>query len=271
MELDKIRNLIYKETGMLFEDKKNYYISARVKHRMIETGSKSFDEYYQTLMFEPQREELQKFIEEITINETYFFRDFPQLQGFAENVLPVYLEKKRKAGDFTLRIWSAACSTGEEAYTLSIILQEMIPDFQRWKVEIKATDIDRNVLAHAKEGIYGERSMKDTPDIYRTKYFTQDGLHWQANKKLKEIIKFEQINFVDRMVMRTMRGYDFVLCRNVLIYFDDDSRRKVVNSLYDSLVPGGHLFLGHSESIGRITAAFEFLNLEGFLCYRRPL
>jgi chemotaxis protein methyltransferase CheR len=270
-DFGKLRALIYKETGMLFEDKKDYYISARVQQRMEETGSKTFNEYYHSLLFSNPRDELQRFIEAITINETYFFRDFPQLQGFAEKALPFCIEKKKEAKDYKLRIWSAACSTGEEAYTLSIILQEMIDDYSKFKVEIKATDVDRKVLDHAAKGLYGERSMKDTPAAYREKHFIQQGDQWRVLSHAKDPIEFLQLNFVDRSAMRNMRGFDFVFCRNVLIYFDDDSRKKVVNALYDSLVPGGYLFLGHSESIGRITAAFELQKVDGFLCYRRPL
>ena len=271
LDCNKLRALIYKETGMLFEDKKDYYISARVQQRMEKTGSKSFNEYYHTLLFSNPRDELQRFIEAITINETYFFRDFPQLQGFAEKVLPPYLERKKTARDLKLKIWSAACSTGEEAYTLSIIFQEMIDDYSKWNTEILATDVDRNVLDHASKGLYGERSMKDTPLPYKQKYFLRQDDEWQVLKHTKDPIKFLQLNFIDRLAMRSIQGLDFVFCRNVLIYFDDDSRKKVINSLYDSLNPGGYLFLGHSESIGRITAAFELQNVGGFLCYRRPL
>ncbi|MGZ3634311.1 MAG: CheR family methyltransferase [Parachlamydiaceae bacterium] len=270
-DLEKVRSLIYKETGMLFEPKKDYYIATRLQQRMDELGFKKFEEYYQSLIFDNQRQELQKFIEAITINETYFFRDFPQLQGFAEKVLPPYLEKKRKSYDSNLKIWSAACSTGEEPYTLSIILQEMIDDYSKWNVELKATDIDRNVLDWAKKGLYSERSMKETPLPYRPKYFLKKEDQWQVLQRTGSPIRFSQLNFVDRSAMRQMRGFDFVFCRNVLIYFDEESRKKVVNSLYDSLVPGGYLFLGHSESIGRISAAFELQNVDGFLCYRRPL
>jgi chemotaxis protein methyltransferase CheR len=270
-EMDKIRTLIYKETGMLFEDKKDYYLKVRLKQRMETIGCNSFDEYYRNLVFNPIKDELQIFLEAVTINETYFFRDFPQLQGFAEKVCPEYLETKKKRNDNQLKIWSAACSTGEEPYTLSIILQEIITDYAKWKLELHATDIDRNVLNHALKGVYGQRSMKETPLPYRQRYFRQNGEEWEINKTTRDSIRFSQMNFVDRLKMRSMRGFDFVFCRNVLIYFDEDSCKKVVNSLYDSLVPGGYLFLGHSESIGRITAAFELQNVGGFLCYRRPL
>ncbi|MEO5971499.1 MAG: CheR family methyltransferase, partial [Bdellovibrionia bacterium] len=158
-----------------------------------------------------------------------------------------------------------------EAYTLSIILKEMIHDYKRWNLDIQATDVNRDVLEHAKKGFYSERSIKETPVPYRDKYFIQQGVQWKIQNHSEESIKFFQLNFVDRQAMRNMRGFDFIFCRNVLIYFDEESRKQVVNSLYDSLMPGGYLFLGHSESIGRITAAFELQNFNGFLCYRRPL
>ncbi|MBF0315463.1 MAG: protein-glutamate O-methyltransferase CheR [Oligoflexia bacterium] len=256
---------------MLFEEKKDYYLINRLQQRMSELGIISFNEYYKTLIFEDRSKELQSFIESITINETYFFRDFPQLQGFAEKVLPAYLEQKRKKFNSVLKVWSAACSTGEEAYTLSIILQEMIEDYAHWSVSVEATDIDRNVIGHAEKGIYSERSMKDTPEAYRKKYFVPMGEEWQVSKLKKHPIDFKTLNFTDKEAMKKMRNFDVIFCRNVLIYFDDQSRKSVVNLLYDSLIPGGHLFLGHSENIGRITAAFELQTLGGFICYRRPL
>jgi chemotaxis protein methyltransferase CheR len=271
LTLEKIRSLLYKETGMLFEVKKNYYLMTRIKERMESTQCKTVAEYYQNLIFDVQGEELQKFIEAITIKETYLFRDFPQLQGFAEKVLPPYLERKKKSGDSKLKIWSAACSTGEEPYTLSIILKEMIDDYEKWDLDIQATDVDRNVLDHAKKGRYSARAIKETPITYQQKYFNHEGNEWQVLNPIKTPIKFSQLNFINRPLMVNMRGFDFVFCRNVLIYFSEESRKQVISSLYDSLVPGGYLFLGHSESIGRITAAFELQNFNGFLCYRRPL
>lgn len=269
-DLEKVRSLIYKETGMLFEENKNYYLTSRIKQRMAHVQASNFRDYYRQLIFEDRQGEIKSFIEAITINETYFFRDFPQLQGFAENVLPIYTKKKNEKLDFSLKIWSAACSTGEEPYTLSIILQEMIENSQKWTLRIDATDIDRKVLAAAKDGLYGERSMKDTPLIYRQKYFQQVSEGWQVNSQASKLVQFKELNLIDRAEMRKMKGYDFVFCRNVLIYFDDESRKKVVAALYDALLPGGYLFLGHSESVDRITAAFTLERVGNFLCYKKP-
>ena len=267
-ELDKVRNLIYKESGMLFPTKKNYFIANRIGQRIKSVNAKDFREYYHRLLVDS--DEMQNFLEELTVNETYFFRDFPQLQGFAEILLPKYLGKKRQVNDYLLRLWSAACSTGEEPYTLAIILREMIEDFDRWNIQIDATDIDRRVLRHAKIGLYSDRSMKDTPIPYRNKYFKRTPDGWQILPVIAEMVNFEQLNLIDRMAMRRRRNFDFIFCRNVLIYFDDTSRKRVVMALYDALVPGGYLFLGHAESVGRITAAFHLERLGDFWCYKRP-
>ena len=270
LQLDKIRELIYKETGILYETKKDYAMKSRLERRMEATCVRSFSEYYNKLSSDNKRDELQSLIEELTVNETYFFRDFPQLQGFAEKALPLIVEEKKAKYDFSLKIWSAACSTGEEPYTLSIIVQEMIEDYENWDVSILATDIDRQVLHMARKGEYGQRSMKNTPLPYREKYFEYRGNYWRVLPHTAAPVRFELLNLVDRQAMRRQRGYDIIFCRNVLIYFNDLSRRKVVNSFYDALYPGGFLFLGSSESVGRITAAFELIKLNGFLCYRKP-
>ncbi len=270
VQLDQVRELIYKETGILYETKKDYALKGRLERRMKETGARSFREYFKMLHRGAGDDELQNLIEELTVNETYFFRDFPQLQGFAEKALPLLLEEKRTRHEDTLKIWSAACSTGEEPYTLSIIVQEMVDDYENWDVSILATDIDRQVLRIARKGEYGRRSMKDTPLPYRKKYFENCGNYWRVLPHTREPVRFELLNLIDRRAMRRKRGYDFIFCRNVLIYFNDLSRKKVVNSFYDSLNPGGFLFLGSSESVGRITAAFELTRMDGFLFYRKP-
>ncbi len=269
LQLDQIRDLIYRETGILYETKKDYAMKARLEKRMEATGAGSFRAYYRMLQ-DSKSGELQNLIEELTVNETYFFRDFPQLQGFAELALPRVLDEKRQRGDFILKIWSAACSTGEEPYTLSIIIQEMIEDYASWEASILATDIDRQVLRFAKKGVYGRRSMKNTPLPYRKRYFERLGDSWRVLPHTVEPVRFELLNLMDRRRMRQQRGFDFIFCRNVLIYFNDVSRKKVVNCFYDSLNPGGFLFLGSSESVGRITAAFELTKIEDHIFYRKP-
>jgi len=268
--VDKIRALIYKETGMFVESNKDYLIKTRLENRMSALKCGTFQEYYHLLLFGGNGE-IDNFIEEMTINETYFFRDFPQLQGFADIVLPDYLEGKRQRGARSLRTWSAACSNGCEPYTLAIMLREVIDDFQDWELRIDANDIDRKVLQHARIGLYDERQVKDIPAVYKAKYFIETAHGWKILPTAARHVEFEHMNLIDHASMRRKRDFDFIFCRNVLIYFDDDSRKRVVNMFYDALAPGGYLFLGSSESVGRISAAFTLERKAGFLSYRKPL
>jgi len=268
LHLDLIRELIYKETGILYEAKKDYALKSRIERRIKASNTKNFREYQQLLR--TNGDELQNLIEELTINETYFFRDTNQLKGFQEKALPLILDEKRKSNNYSLKIWSAACSTGEEPYTLSMIVHEAIKDISKWRIEILATDIDRKVLSIAKKAEYGNRSVKSTPENFKKKFFIQSQNYWRVKPEITKIVKFEHLNLMDRRAMRSRRGFDFIFCRNVLIYFDDSARRKVVNNFYDALNPGGFLFLGSSESVGRITASFELLKINDFLFYRKP-
>ena len=266
-----LRDLVYERTGLMFEEKKSAFVAARVGRRAAAVGCSSARDYYRHLRYEDgQGKEFQAFVEQMTTNETYFFRDYPQLECFANEALPRAAEAKRRAGDYTLSVWSAACSTGDEAYTLAIILDACLDDVARWKIRLFASDIDTEVLAVARAGVYGERNLKDVPGVYRDKYFTHGPGGYRVIDRVRNMVAFEQLNFMDRDGMRRQRGFDFVLCRNALIYFDDASRRQVLGHFYDALVPGGFVFLGHSESVGRISSAFEPVSLGGGVVYRRP-
>jgi len=267
----KLRDLIYKKTGLFFEEKKIYFVKKRVNKRMEEGGFNDFSTYYKFLLFDSNKEdELQKLIELLTTNETYFFREFEQLQSFAEHCLPEVCEKKEKNKDYNLRIWSAGCSTGEEPYTLSIILLEMLDNPYLWKKEIIATDIDTMALEKAKRGVYGYRSIKNVPEDYFAKYFVNNGDEYRIKLTAKSIVKFAKINLYDDNEIRKLKNFDFIFCRNVLIYFNDISRKKVVNYFYEALNPGGYIFLGHSESMSRISSAFRIKRKGGFIVYQKP-
>lgn len=256
---------------MMFDERKIAFMDARVTKRMPAVQCTNPRDYYRHLRYcDPQRSELQAFTELLTTNETYFFRDFPQLQGFANEVLPRVAAKKRASKDYTLNIWSAACSTGDEAYTLAIILHACLDDFKQWDIGLYATDIDTEVLTTARRGIYSERAMKDVPPPYLKRYFTPVADEYVLNPEIRSMVKLAQVNMVDRQAMRKYQGMDVIFCRNALIYFDDRSRRQVLNSFYDSLLPGGFIFLGHSESVGRISAAFEPVKFGNTIVYQKP-
>lgn len=268
-EFNTLSDLIYRKIGIRFELKKIYFVSKRVEKRIEALSLETPMEYIRYLRFSDRDGmEFQALINLLTVNETYFFRDYPQIQSFAEHSLPEVIERKIAQGDNTLRIWSAGCSTGEEPYTLAIILQEMFEDLSEWKVEILASDIDERVLALSKAGIYDKRSVKEMPEVYLRKYFRpgKPGTY-HLSSKIKSMVSFEHLNFFDRLDMRKRKCFDFVFCRNVLIYFDDSSRRQVVDHFYIALNKGGYIFLGSSESVGRITTAFKLKRSGDFLAY----
>ena len=274
----KFQKLIYDQTGLHFDERKQYFFVRRLEHRLEVAGSTNPQDYYQMLRYGNNGAvaELQALVESLTTNETYFFREYPQLQSFADVILPEVLERKRRQSDYVLRLWSAGCSTGEEPYTLAIILREVIEDFDRWQIYITATDINRAVLQAAEDALYGERSLKDVPTAYREKYFQLEHpstyaaeRQYQLQPAVRRMVKFRPANLMDLSVARGLGGQDFIFCRNVLIYFDEASTRQVVGGFYDALRPGGYIFLGHSESMGRITSAFQMVRRGDVLVYMK--
>jgi chemotaxis protein methyltransferase CheR len=265
---EKLTQQIYLRLGLHFEEKKNYFLEKRVERRMEALGLDDPQEYVFRLCFaDPEGKEMQALANLITTNETYMFREYEQLEAFANCCLPEVLSAKQSRGEQRLRIWSAGCSSGEEPYTLAMILQEVFPQCQYWNCEIVATDIDENMLAHAAKARYWRRSVRDVPPDYLEKYFIQQDESFLVRPKTASLVKFAHLNLHDRMEMRTMRNFDFIFCRNVLIYFDDRSRKSAVDHFYNALHHGGYVFLGHSESVGRISTAFKLKRMEGHLVY----
>jgi chemotaxis protein methyltransferase CheR len=263
-------DLIYKKTGLWFEPSKRYFVDKRIEERIEGLGLESFKEYYQLLKFSNDDLEMQKLINRLTVNETYFFRDFPQLQSFAEGVLPEVVKIKENEGNKKIRFWSAGCSTGEEPYTMAIIFLEMLPNPEEWTIEILATDINTQVLNAARKGGYSSRSVKDVPPEYLERYFVERLDTYYIKKKIKDMVQFKTLNLVDGQAMLEQDQLDFIFCRNVLIYFNPESRAKVVNCFYHSLKSRGVIYLGHSESISRITNLFKIKRIGGNTVYCKP-
>ena len=269
-QFQSLSQLIYQKLGLHFDDKKIYFLKTRVAKRMTALGLTNPREYMFKLSYaDPQGEEMQALANLVTTNETYMFREYDQLQAFANHCLPEVLSAKQDRGERTLRIWSAGCSSGEEPYTLAMILQEVFPQAQSWDCEIIATDIDENMLRKVAEARYGSRSVNEVPEEYRQKYLIQDGDEYVVRPRTASLVQPIHLNLHDRMAMRAMRGFDFVFCRNVLIYFDDASRKAVVDGFYNALNRGGYVFLGHSESVGRVTTAFTLKRFESHLVYMK--
>jgi len=267
----KLRNLIYERTGISYEENKIYYVKKRLHQRMTAAGFDRVEDYIRHLkIFDPQGREFQQLMNLLTVNETYFFREFSQLQIFAESCLQEVIKHKAEANNHTIKIFCAGCSTGEEPYTLGIILREMIEHYSSWEVLIKAIDIDENVISRARRGVYDQRSVKDVPPTYLQRYFdpASNG-RYVVDQDIKDMVVFEHVNLMDRRALRYEEDYDFVFCRNVLIYFDDVSRKQVVDKFYSMLRTGGYIFLGHAESLSRISSAFKIRKLHNYIVYQR--
>lgn len=268
-EFRLLRDLVNAHAGLTFGDDAMYAFDRRLGERVVALDLSTFDEYYKYLRFNIRGPaELEEAIDLLTTNETYFFRQDYQFKAFANEVLPRLAENN--AARRRLTIWSAGCATGEEAYTIAIFVHES-GLFRNWEVRIIGSDISRRSVAAARRGTYRGASFRTTPPEARKIYFneTEGGLHvvdW-----IKKLCHFGQLNLLDSDRAAIVGRVDAVFCRNVLIYFDMRSRRRVIDNLYDRLVPGGYLMLGHSESLLNVTTAFELVHLKDDLVYRKPL
>ncbi|ALS29469.1 chemotaxis protein CheR [Paenibacillus sp. 32O-W] len=267
---DKFVKMVYQKTGLFYEHNKKYYVQKRLEKRAEMLEMDSIDDYYRLLKFAKDSTEFDRLINDLTVNETYFFRDYPQLRNFAEEVLPMVVKGKNKNKNRNIKIWSAACSTGEEPYTLAIILQEMLDEPETWNLQIVASDINTDVLRTARIGLYEYRSVRDVPPEYLKKYFTKKNESYLVNLEVKKLVRFRKINLMDSDAISNITGCDFIFCRNCLIYFDDESRKAVLSGFYGSLNPGGIIFLGHSESVGRISSAYSMQRIGDSIVYSKP-
>jgi len=267
----RLCRLIYDRLGLSFDDKKIHFLGKRVAVRMESLQLEDPSDYLMRLAYrDSSGAEMQALANLITTNETYMFREYEQLEAFGNACLPEVVARKEAQGTRNLRIWSAGCSSGEETYTLAIIVQEIFPAIDDWDMQIVATDIDELRLAMAVAGVYGERSMKNVPADYLGRHFTPQGADWRVKPRTRSLVTIQSLNLHDRLQMRKMRAFDFIFCRNVLIYFDDASRKAAVDHFYNALNPGGFLFLGHSESVGRISSAFRLRRMGEHLVYMKP-
>jgi len=236
---------------------------------MKEVGVGSQRDYYDCLTDKPIRHaELVSLLNEITIGETCFFRNQPQLDALRKVVLPKVIETKGKLPIRTLRIWSAGCSTGEEPYTLSmILLEESAGLLKGWTFEILATDLNERSLVHCKHGVYGEYSTRNLTPYYQQKYFVAAGDQLQVSPRVKSCVNFSRVNLFDDARVAFMKSMDIIFCCNVLIYFDVVSKRHVIQHFYNNLLPHGYLFLGHSESLYGISDDFRLVHFPSATAY----
>ena len=268
-ELVRIRDLIYQVAGIFHPDNKLRLLLDRCGRRMKELKTQSLHEYFECLTVRPIRQaELVALLNEITIGETCFFRNQPQLDAVRQIVIPNVLEAKSKLPLKRLRIWSAGCSTGEEPYTLSMMLmEEAHTRLKDWTIEILATDLNERSLSHAKNAVYGSYSTRNLTPYYRQKYFAPAGEQLQVQPTVRGGIAFSRLNLSDDARMTFMKSLDIIFCCNVLIYFDLSSKRRVIQHFYNNLLSHGYLLLGHSESLYGVSEDFKLVHLPGSTAY----
>lgn len=269
-----IRDLLKERTGIYIRDSRSDYLEYRLRDRMLATGIHNFEEYYYYLKYNPGTSgEFQNLINLITVQETSFFRNPDQLKSFQNVALKELADKKNKSGQRGLRIWSAACSTGEEPNTLAIILNEALPFPFNWDVEIIATDISTRALDIAKKGIYDEQKFKDIPQGITEKYFTKNSRGLLSKEILARWIKYHHFNLTSdfgKNIVISKQKFDVIFCRNVFIYFPDDVKEKIATAFYDFLNPGGYFFMGNAESVDIRKVPFRMTFLPGGMVYQKP-
>lgn len=269
-DFEQLRDFIYNICGMYFHTTKKYFLESRLTRRMEATGTKTYQEYYLLLKSARGSEELKFLMDEITTNETYFFRNVPQLAALENKLLPEIVEAKNKMGFRKLRIWSAASSSGEEAYTMAMILLEKRSTLLKdWIIEIVGTDINETVIAQAKEGIYNAYSVRNIPDVYKRKYIKEDNGKFILSPEVKKFVTFNKLNLYEDSKMIFMKSFDFIFCANVLIYFDTASKSKVVQHFYNNLQPYGYFFVGQSESLHGVNDKFKTVHFPGGFGYKK--
>jgi len=271
--LIKLRDLIYRISGIFHADSKFYLLATRARRRMKVLNSRTFSEYLDYLTTHPNRDaEMRSLLNEITIGETYFFRSQPHIDAVSKIILPKLMAMESKKSFKKLRVWSAGCSTGEESYTLSILLlEQVVQRFKDWSFEIVATDLNDNSIVKCREGVYGDYAVRNLSPERRQKYFIQEGKFFRVNDEVRSRVKFERLNLQEQSRMLFMKGFDLIFCCNVLIYFDGVAKHRTVEHFYNGLAPGGYFFLGECETLFGIYDQFRLVHFPGATGYYKPL
>lgn len=266
-----LRDFIYEHSGIFFSDNKKPQLENRLGLRLKANNLPDFDKYYYLLKYDPQASrEIRALFDSVTTNETSFFRSPPQIQAFQEKALPEILERKAGDGEKILRLWSAGCSTGDEPYTLGMVVKEVLgAEAAGWEVKIFGSDISEKALKSARTALYNDYTLRSVPPGIKQKYFIEEGSQFRVCDDVRMLVDLQYLNFNDEKRVKLMREFDVIFCRNVLIYFDDAARKRFVSQLYDNLNPGGYLFIGHSESLHNVSRAFKLVHFPGALGYKK--
>jgi chemotaxis protein methyltransferase CheR len=266
-ELSRLCDFIYRRSGIAYGEGKRAYVERRLAQGMHRTGTASVAAYLAMLRLSPA--EAERLVNSITVNETYFYREDYQLRCLGRAILPEIVAR-RGPGD-RIRLWSIPCSTGEEPYSIAIWLLENWALVDAYNIEIVGSDLDSQALAAAREGRYGDRSLGRLPPAVVERYFEAPlAGRRQIIRDLRESVSLGPANLVDAASMAAQGRFDVIFCRNVLIYFDAAAQCLASRHLFEALLPGGFLCLGHSESLGRLPTGFVQRRFEDAIVYQRP-
>ncbi len=262
-----LRDQIYRRSGIWFNDTSKYLLQKRLSPRARELNFDSFQKYFYFLQYDPRADaEFDQIFDLVTTNETYFFREPAQLQAFVEEIVPDILSRKSVK---KVRIWSAGCSSGEEPYSIAILLKET-GWYEHAAFEIFASDINQQVLVKARKGNYRENAFRAIPPGLRERHFTRASDNsWHVSDDIRNRVSFGRLNLYDEGRVSLLGQLDIVFCRNVIIYFDDASKKVVVNNFYNRLSEGGYLLLGHSESLISLSTQFKLRHLKNDMVYQK--
>jgi chemotaxis protein methyltransferase CheR len=263
----KFREFFYRKTGIQFDEAKRYFVDRRLIERIEATDSRNFRNYFMLLRFEASGDEIQALTNLMTVNETYFFREEYQFKCLVNSILPEIVKHKKDKSP--IRIWSVPSSSGEEPYSIAMYLLEYWSGINDWDVEIISSDIDTKILNMARQGSYSARSVQNLPKEILAKYFQQSGSEFRICEDLKQAVEFTRVNLMNPADVRSYRDFEVIFCRNLLIYFDDLSRRQAADTFYDALNPGGFLCLGHSESMSRISSLYKARKFSDSVVYQK--
>ena len=283
-EMRLLQTLVYQECGMYFDARRAHFLQDRLQRRLRECRLDSFYSYYRLLISAEGKQELSRLLEDLTVNETSFFRNKAQLELFHKQILDELIRKKAAEGDCNLRIWSAGCSTGQEPYTIAMLIADALAYQQLrtpgseeviwpkpivpppWHVEIPASDINYTVLRAGQEGLYSEHQMASVDYSYRLRYFDKVGERYAIKKAVKELVHFDFHNLKTEFLPQRN---DVIFCRNVMMYFDEAEQRRLIGKFYRCLAPGGYLLVGHAESLLGLTDKFAMVYRNSGTAYKR--
>jgi chemotaxis protein methyltransferase CheR len=283
-EMRLLQTLVYQECGMYFDARRAHFLQDRLQRRLRECRLDSFYSYYRLLISTEGKKELSRLLEDLTVNETSFFRNKAQLDLFHKQILDELIRKKETDRDRNLRIWSAGCSTGQEPYTIAMLVADALAYHQLrmpaaedvtwpkplvpppWRVEIPASDINYTVLRAGQEGVYSETQMSSVDYSYRLRYFDKVGERYAIKKAVKELVHFDFHNLKTEFLPQRN---DVIFCRNVMMYFDEAEQRRLIDKFYRCLAPGGYLLVGHAETLLGLTDKFAMVYRNSGTAYKR--